>query len=559
METSGHGTTWLCTRCKAVYTEQRDRCTADGRRVIVNLRGVTFGGRWLIGRLLGVGGDGGSVWQATGGPAERDVAIKVLPASDTTAAQRFERGARISGMLEMRHITRVIEHGRADEWFYLVMELLEGETLQRFLSRVRRVPAIEVATFADQILQALEYTHASQVVHRDLKPANIYVCSGPDGKPFFKLLDFGISKHVLSDEAGPGAALTAPDVLLASEDDDEAERLHITGQGQILGTPEYMAPEQITGGKIDARSDLYALGVLLYRLATGRLPFEAKTRVEMYRGHLFQTPPPIPDDVDLPADLLFIILRALAKQPGDRWSSAAAMRQAVVAARKKLLPTPTARAARPVVAPEIDPIPTDSRTSAAYPKRGMRYAWWAGAGVILVGVALYFALGRSEPAAQVATPSEIAPAKVAAPIVPTVDPTPSAEVVAAAHVDPPEPPKVAAEDAVAAAVDVAAVEVDLGPEHAEEAEASFNITTGTTSAEVFWKGQSMGMTPLLMTVKASDLPIEVTLKRGGYRSATQRLTAADGGRDIDVALVRLPTVKKPEPPATPGNGINLQR
>ncbi len=558
METSGQGATWLCTRCKAVYSERRERCSADGRRVIVNLRGVTFGGRWLIGRLLGVGGDGGSVWQATGGPAERDVAIKVLPASDTTAAQRFERGARISGMLEMRHITRVIEHGRAGEWFYLVMELLEGETLQRYLTRVQRVPAIEVASFADQMLQALEYTHALNVVHRDLKPANIYVCPGTDGQPFFKLLDFGISKHVLSDGAEPGAALTAPDVPLAGDDlEDEAERLHITGEGQILGTPEYMAPEQITGGKIDARSDVYALGVLLYRLATGRLPFEATTRVEMYRGHLFEAPPPIDPALGLPADLVTVILRALAKQPNDRWASAAAMRQAVIAARTKLVPSSAASSARAAAAPEIDPIPTDSGTRAAYPKRSARYVLWAVLAGVAVGLVLFLALGgKSEKAGErvAPTPTE-APPDVAPKVVAAVTTTAPEDVAAAA-------PEVVAEPEPAepAPVEVVAEEVAADEVAADEvAEASFNLTSGEVAAEVFVKGQSMGTTPLLLSVKVSDLPLEVSLKRTGYRTATQVLTAADGGRDIDLTLVRLQATKKPGTTPTPGGGINLQR
>ena len=242
MEAKGIGATWLCSRCKAVYPEARERCPADGRRLIPNLRGHVFGRRWVVDRLLGVGGDGGSVWQASTSQHQRNVALKVLPTTDQTAAQRFERGARISGMLEHRHITGVIEHGREGDWFFLVMELLEGETLQRYLARQNRLSPLEAATTADQILQALEYAHAMGVIHRDLKPANVFVTSGADGRTYAKLLDFGIAKQIAAeDSARASSALTSSDAPL-DRDSEDGERLHITQQNQILGTPEYMAP-----------------------------------------------------------------------------------------------------------------------------------------------------------------------------------------------------------------------------------------------------------------------------------------------------------------------------
>src|SRR5690349_12391953 len=128
---------WLCPKCRAGFTERRERCPADSTRLVQNLSGRMFAERWSVERLLGVGGGGATVWSAVGADSRMRVALKLAPVNDVTEVKRFERGARISGMLDHPHITRVIEHGRDGDFAILVMELLEGETLKRRAARVR--------------------------------------------------------------------------------------------------------------------------------------------------------------------------------------------------------------------------------------------------------------------------------------------------------------------------------------------------------------------------------------------------------------------------------------
>jgi len=593
MNVKGASTTWLCSRCRTLFTEPRERCPADGRRVITNLRGVTFAGRWLVERLLGVGGDGGSVWQASATDYQRTAAIKVLPVTDQTAAQRFERGARISGMLEHRHITSVIEHGREGDWFFLIMELLEGETLQRYLARQQTLPPLEVASIADQVLQALEYAHAMNVIHRDIKPANIFVSAGADGRPIVKLLDFGIAKQInLDDQAPSSSALLSHDQPLVSDAEGDGEQLHITQHNQILGTPEYMAPEQIIGARLDARTDLYALGVLLYRALAGRLPFEAKTRVEMYKRHLYEPPPPFPTDTASP-DLEKVILSALAKKTDDRWGAAADMRRAIVAARSTIALTPTARTQRPVAA-DIDPTPTGASTQAdaETSKGGSKKALWLIAAFAALGVgalALSGALSGQDdaaPATSTSTSVEIPPATppddlAQAPVPDSearsqprpseVAPAPTAPLPSGAEA-PPTPARGAQAPAPAMPAPTPAERIDdaAPDEPADDAapapvalpvKLSFKVTSGGVRAQVLRDGQALGYTPFDLELLESELPVEVTVSAWGYRTATRRLTHADAGAEVGVALQRLPAARRPDGavPKRPGAGINLER
>lgn len=574
MNIKGTSTTWLCSRCRTLFTEPRERCPADGRRVIANLRGATFGGRWLVERLLGVGGDGGSVWQASALGYQRIAAIKVLPVTDETAAQRFERGARISGMLEHRHITSVIEHGREGDWFFLVMELLEGETLQRYLARQQSLSPLEVANIADQALQALEYAHAMNVIHRDIKPANLFVSPGPDGKPFVKLLDFGIAKQINLDDQAPGSsALLSTDQPLQSDADGDGEQLHITQHNQILGTPEYMAPEQIIGARLDARTDLYGLGVLLYRALAGRLPFEARTRVEMYKRHLYEAPPPMSTELPLSPDLEKVILRALAKKADERWGSATDMRKAVVAARSTIALTPTARTQRPA-ATEIDPTPTGaSMQSAAGSGPRSRKVWWAVAAVALLAagaLALSGALGGGDEASPTreANTTSIAIPPAASPTEPThaaaevaaAPEPPAAKAAPAPPASPPASPTLGAQAPAPAPEAPPAEHVDAAPAE-RPAKASFKLTTGGVRAQVMRGGEVLGQTPLDLELLVEELPLEVTLTAWGYRNTTRRLTKEEAGSEIAIALPRLPPARRPEgaAPKRPTGGINLER
>ncbi|HRE92157.1 MAG TPA: serine/threonine-protein kinase, partial [Myxococcota bacterium] len=294
----------------------RTRCPVDGWRLIVDRRGTRVG-PFGVDAFLGVGGGGSSVWVARepiGEPrygAERKIALKLLPSPEREEERhevaRFERGALLAESLDHPHVARVFAHGRltADggELLWVSMALLEGDTLAEYVSKRKVLPAREAVELVDQVLAALEVAHATGIVHRDLKPANLHVTRGrsADGvelAPHVRVLDFGIAR--LS-----GASALERFGPFFPDDDPVAPELEqeVTGQDRICGTPEYMAPEQILGAPPDPRSDLYAVGVILYRLLTGQLPFRGRTRYELYHRHLHETAPPVAPPLGVPLPL----------------------------------------------------------------------------------------------------------------------------------------------------------------------------------------------------------------------------------------------------------------
>lgn len=388
---------WLCPKCRAGFPDRQETCPADGSRLIENMAGRVLAARWGIERLLGVGGGGATVWAAVGLSTRNPVALKLADVNDRIEVLRFERGARISGMLDHPNIARVIEHGRIDGKNMLVMEQLEGETLQRRLARQRALSPSEASHVVDQILDALDHAHNLGVVHRDIKLSNIFVAPTPMNQLFIKILDWGIAKFVGGDPDAPN---------------DGEEKLTITQAQQILGTPEYMAPEQIIGAGSDARTDLYAVGIILYKLLVGRHPFAAKTRADMYQAHLTETPPALPEGFAPVLDAL--IQRALEKKPEQRWPSAASMRRALRAVIHNTESSVVSRhsalihASQLVPPPPLAPIPSPSEGTATehtapqpQPTRSRRGLWigLAAAAVVAAAIAIPLALSGGEPAA----------------------------------------------------------------------------------------------------------------------------------------------------------------
>ena len=260
-------------------------------------------GNFRVARVLGRGGMG-TVYAGVHLTIGSAVAIKVIAeeyARDAELLERFFREARAVNLVKHEGIVNILDFARLpDGRPYITMELLEGKTL-RDLIRAGSLPLGGLVTAMIEVLDALAATHAIQIIHRDLKPDNVFISSG--GRT--KVLDFGIAK--LS-SAGPMRTQT----------------------GVVLGTPEYMAPEQISGGACDVRTDLYAIGVMLFEGVTGERPFDAASDYELMRAHL-ASPPPVPSTLraDVPPSLDDVILCALAKQPGDRFSSATAMIEAL--------------------------------------------------------------------------------------------------------------------------------------------------------------------------------------------------------------------------------------
>lgn len=292
--------------------------------MIEDLAGQLIGGRYRIRELVGIGGMDSTVWKAWQTGTERVVAVKVLPAAEEAAAKRFARGARIAANLNHPNCTVVHDYGRTDDGkLFLVMEYLTGQVLQEILGP-EGMSAPDTLHVADQVLQALEHAHGQRAVHRDLKPDNLFLSRKNDDPLHVKILDFGISKYVEEDPDSP------------SGDDKASEGFDdlVTEQRQVCGTPQYMAPEQVVGARIDGRTDLYSLGVVMYRMLTGRLPFDGKTRYELYQKHLQETPKPFRDvrpDLVFPDRLEQIVMKVLSKRPDQRFQSAAEMRNALAA------------------------------------------------------------------------------------------------------------------------------------------------------------------------------------------------------------------------------------
>src|SRR6266849_3463904 len=257
----------------------------------------------------GAGGMG-EVYRAKDTRLGRTVAIKVLPAhlaDDPERRERFEREARTIASLNHPHICTLYDIGRQDGTDFLVMEYLEGETLARRLMK-GPLPLEQVLQFAVEIADALDKAHRKGITHRDLKPSNIMLT-----KSGSKLLDFGLAK--LRQGAAPAIPLSQLPTATAKD--------AVTQEGTILGTLQYMAPEQLEAKEVDARTDLFAFGAFVYEMATGRKAFEGKTQASVIGAILKDDPPPISSLQPMtPPALDRAIKICLAKEPDGRWQAA---------------------------------------------------------------------------------------------------------------------------------------------------------------------------------------------------------------------------------------------
>jgi len=272
--------------------------------------GQGFGAFEIVSRL-GAGGMG-EVWRARDERLERDVALKVLPAAavaDDIARARLVREARMASKLNHPNVCTIYEVGEAEGQAYIAMELVAGQALSDRLA-AGRLSQEQVIRLGQQIADALSHAHEHSVVHRDLKSANVIVT--PEGRA--KVLDFGLAKPLLGKELEAATTLT---------------QASLTEAGAVVGTLAYMAPEQLRGRAADARSDVWALGVVLYEMAGGRRPFAGDTGFELSSAILNQPPRALPAGV--PQPLGTIIERCLAKEPSQRYQRAGEVRSALEA------------------------------------------------------------------------------------------------------------------------------------------------------------------------------------------------------------------------------------
>jgi serine/threonine-protein kinase len=304
-----------CETCRARFKGPATQCPLDGGRLVDlpdPLVGRTLSGRYTIIERIGAGGMG-AVYRARHEVVEREVAIKFLSpelAMDPVSRRRFLREARAANRIHHDHVIEITDYGETEDGLvFLVMELLTGAPLSDEIAR-GPLPIGLALQITEQVASALARAHELDVVHRDIKPENVYLLRRPDGQVFTKVLDFGLAQM--------------------------KGELRLTATGTVFGTPEYMAPEQARGAPLTSAVDLYALGVVLYEMLVGDLPFKGGTP-ELILQHM-QAPPPKPSAArpEIPRAVDDIVLRLLAKDPRARHRDAHHLLEDLRAARAQL-------------------------------------------------------------------------------------------------------------------------------------------------------------------------------------------------------------------------------
>jgi len=301
----------ICPQCQTRFTEPVSFCPHDGSpteegapeqiaAVVDPLLGRVIDGRYRVEKMIGEGGMG-VVYLITHAVLGKRMALKVLRgdmARDSDVVQRFMQEAQSATSIGHQNIIDISDFGRLpDGSVYFVMEFLDGQSLSKMISRGGSIPTVTAVHVVRQIASALDGAHMRGIVHRDLKPDNIYLIKQGNDPNFVKVLDFGIAKV-----GGASSKLTKT--------------------GMIFGTPHYMSPEQAAGQSVDQRTDIYALGVIMYEMFTGRVPFDGDTFMGILSKHMFEQPKP-PSEISGTTGLGAIediILHALEKKPEHRYN-----------------------------------------------------------------------------------------------------------------------------------------------------------------------------------------------------------------------------------------------
>jgi serine/threonine-protein kinase len=390
-----------CPACGVPIEGNLTTCFSCGyaRRTAPLKKGQLISGRYELTGVLGRGGMG-TVYRAHDRSLDEEVALKVL--SETTegtadADRRFRAEIKLARKVRHPNVCAIHEYGQIEDLQYIVMELVHGQDLRKYLDSRGKLSTAEALDLAREIGAGLQAIHDAGVIHRDLKLANVM----RDGAGRLRLMDFGIAK-------------SAGDMMS-------------TVTGHIVGTPEYMSPEQVQGQPVDARADIYSLGVMTYELLTGRVPFKAETPLGVIMAQVHE--PPRLNDAAIPGQVAIVLGKALEKKPGDRYESAQAFVAALSAARASL-------DAPREVAPDAAANASQGRKppdGASLPPQPGPPRWRSAAGGLLVvlalGVAVWLAVRTSE---STRNPEETTSAPTLA--------TPSPQTVPAAATPSPPPP-----------------------------------------------------------------------------------------------------------------------
>ena len=301
----------LCPSCGREFPDNVKFCPNDGQTLrakaaTADLVGQVVADRYHIIKKLGEGGMG-AVYLGEHVKMGRKSAIKVMAASmsqDPDAISRFNREASNASRISHPNVCQIYDFGETpDGTIYLAMEFIEGQSLKDLIEKEGALPAARAAHIIRQSADALQAAHDLGIVHRDIKPDNIMIVRGKDGSDIVKVVDFGIARAVGGDEPGQ----------------------KVTKTGLVVGTPEYMSPEQLSGDKLDGRSDIYSLALVMYRMVTGVLPFQADSAQETMIKRLTDDPMPLAEtrpDIDFPPKLQLVMTTALARRAEERYQTA---------------------------------------------------------------------------------------------------------------------------------------------------------------------------------------------------------------------------------------------
>ncbi len=384
----------ICPACRAVFRKGFARCPVDGTRLqpfrVDPLEGTLFVDRYRIQACIGEGGMG-RVYRATHHRMSREFAVKVLfgeHAAEADMQARFKREAEAACQLRHPNVVSVLDSGEtAEGLLYLVMDWVDGRSLVDIISKEGPMANDRAIELTRQIADGLAHAHSHGLVHRDLKAENVLIAEENTGE-VANIVDFGLAVNT-----------------------DNAPASRLTAAGIVYGTPSYMAPEQAAGGAIDPRTDLYSLGVLMYEMLAGVLPFEGSS-MDIVRQNMTQPPPPIGErapGVTVAPDLEAIVMRLLAKRPGERYQRALELitdLDTLSPAGSKRRPQ-MAHVAGPPSAMHTSAAPTIMATSPARAGRRGSYAferkrrWPIVAAIAASSLALFLAVGfwpRAEPA-----------------------------------------------------------------------------------------------------------------------------------------------------------------